>query len=53
MLFRRKLELDMGELRPELNILRTACLQLRNSQKFKRVLNVSLREHVSGLCGQR
>ncbi|KAJ4496810.1 formin homology 2 domain-containing protein [Lentinula lateritia] len=42
MLFRRRLDLELEELRPELNILRTACLQLRNSQKFKRVLNAVL-----------
>ncbi|KIK67748.1 hypothetical protein GYMLUDRAFT_68769 [Collybiopsis luxurians FD-317 M1] len=42
MLFQRKLELDMHELRPELDILRNACLELRNSQKFKRILNTVL-----------
>jgi hypothetical protein len=41
MLYRRKLELDIEEIRPELNILRNASQELRSSTKFKQVLQVS------------
>jgi diaphanous 1 len=40
MLYRRKLELDIEEIRPELNIVRNASHELRSSVKFKRVLRV-------------
>lgn len=40
MLYRRKLDMDMEETRPELNILRNACTELRTSAKFKQVLQV-------------
>ena len=40
MLYRRKLDLDIAELRPELNTLRSACHELRSSNKFKHVLQV-------------
>jgi len=40
MLYRRKLELDVEEIRPELNIIRNACAELRSSTKFKQVLQV-------------
>lgn len=42
MLFRRKLELDIEEIRPELNILRNASRELRSSVKFKKLLQVVL-----------
>jgi hypothetical protein len=42
MLFRRKLELDIEEIRPELNILRNASRELRSSAKFKKVLQVGV-----------
>ena len=34
--------MDMEETRPELNILRNACTELRTSAKFKQVLQVRL-----------
>ncbi|GLB34079.1 putative diaphanous FH3 domain contatinign protein [Lyophyllum shimeji] len=42
MLYRRKLDLDIAEIRPELNILRNACHELRTSQRFKQVLQAVL-----------
>lgn len=42
MLYRRKLELDIEEIRPELNIVRNASQELRSSKKFKQVLQVRL-----------
>jgi hypothetical protein len=41
MLYRRKLELDVEEIRPELNIVRNATQELKSSLKFKQVLQVS------------
>ena len=40
MLFRRKLELEIEEIRPELNITRNASQELRASLRFKAVLQV-------------
>jgi diaphanous 1 len=40
MLYRRKLELDVEEIRPELNIVRNASQELKTSPKFKQVLHV-------------
>ncbi|EMD40584.1 hypothetical protein CERSUDRAFT_102967 [Gelatoporia subvermispora B] len=40
MLYRRRLELEIEEIRPELNIVRSASVELRSSPKFKRVLQV-------------
>jgi hypothetical protein len=40
MLYRQKLELDIEEIRPDLNIVRNASHELRSSQKFKQVLQV-------------
>ena len=40
MLYRRKLDLEIEEIRPELNILRNASQELRNSSKFKQILQV-------------
>jgi diaphanous 1 len=40
MIFRRRLELDVEELRPELDILRNASRQVRGSARFKGVLQV-------------
>jgi len=39
-LYRRKLELDIEEIRPELNTLRNASHELRLSTKFKQILQV-------------
>lgn len=40
MVYRRRLELDIEELRPELNIVHKASLELRGSTRFRRVLQV-------------
>ncbi|KAG6910997.1 hypothetical protein DXG01_006051 [Tephrocybe rancida] len=42
MLYRRKLDLDIAEIRPELNILRNASRELRMSSKFKQILQAVL-----------
>jgi hypothetical protein len=41
MIYRRKLELDVEEIRPELDILHSASREIKASQRFKRVLQVS------------
>jgi hypothetical protein len=41
MITRRRLEMDMEELKPELSILRCAADELKNSVKFKKLLGVS------------
>lgn len=43
MLYRRKFDLDIEEIRPELSILWNASRELRSSRKFKRVLQVRFR----------
>ena len=43
MIYRRKLEMDMEELKPELTILRSAADELKNSLSLKKLLAVSLR----------
>ena len=43
MLYRRKLELDVEEIRPELNIVHMAAKELRSSARFRRVLQVRQR----------
>lgn len=40
MIYRRKLEMDMEELKPELTILRSAADELKNSGAFKKLLAV-------------
>lgn len=40
MLYRQKLELEIEEIRPELNIVRNASHELRSSARFKTVLQV-------------
>lgn len=42
MLYRRKLELDIEEVRPEINIVRNASYELRSSVRFKKVLQVKV-----------
>ncbi len=42
MLFRRKFELEIEEVRPDLSALRNASIELRNSSKFKQVLQAVL-----------
>ncbi|KAF8351690.1 hypothetical protein F5887DRAFT_938683 [Amanita rubescens] len=42
MIYRRKLELDIEELRPELDHLKIACRELRTSPRFKKVLQAVL-----------
>lgn len=41
MILRRKLDLDVADVRPELSIVRNAASELRRSAKFKRVLQAS------------
>lgn len=40
MTYRRRLDLDITELRPELEMLHNAAHELRTSQKFKQILQV-------------
>jgi diaphanous 1 len=40
MLYRRKLELEVEEIRPDMQTIRDACKDLRSSQRFKMVLQV-------------
>jgi diaphanous 1 len=40
MLYRRKLELEVEEIRPDMQTIRDACKDLRCSEKFKVVLQV-------------
>jgi len=40
MFYRRKLDLDIEEIRPELGILRNASQELRSSTKFRKILQV-------------
>lgn len=40
MLYRRKLEVDIEEIRPELSMVHEACRELRTSKKLKQVLQV-------------
>ena len=40
MIYRRRLELDVEEIRPELNNIHGASRELKASQRFKRVLQV-------------
>ena len=42
MVYRRKLEVEVEEVRPELNMVRNASHQLRESSRFRRVLQVSV-----------
>lgn len=41
MLYRRRLEMEMEEIKPELTILRSAADELRSSSRLKRLLAVS------------
>ena len=40
MVYRRKLEIEIEEIRPDLNIVRNASRELRSSLRFKAVLQV-------------
>lgn len=40
MLYRRKLELEVEEIRPDMQTVRDACKELRGSERFKAVLQV-------------
>jgi hypothetical protein len=42
MIYRRKSEIDLAEIRPELDALWNASRELRQCQKFKQVLKVVL-----------
>lgn len=41
-IYRRKLDLEIEEIRPELNILRNASREVRHSNRFKQVLQAIL-----------
>ncbi len=41
LIYRRKLEVEIEELRPELNIVRNASQELRTSLRLRKVLQVS------------
>ena len=41
LIYRRKLEVEIEELRPELNIVRNASQELRSSLRLRKVLQVS------------
>jgi diaphanous 1 len=41
-IYRRKLDLEIEEIRPELNILRNASREVRHSNRFKHVLQAIL-----------
>ena len=43
--YRRRLELELAEVRPDLNILRNAAREMRSSLKFKQTLQVGLCLH--------
>jgi len=45
MLYRRKIDQDIEELRPELQILREASHELRASKRFKQILQVVIFPH--------
>ena len=53
MLYRRKLELEVEEIRPELNIVHMAAKELRSSTKFKRVLQVGSNYYILGAFNQQ
>ncbi|KAF8312680.1 actin-binding FH2, partial [Clavulina sp. PMI_390] len=42
MIFRRRLDLDIADVRPELRIVRTAAMELRESAKLKKLLQLVL-----------
>ena len=50
MLYRRKLELEVEEIRPDMQIIRDASKDLRSSERFKVVLQV--RRSTSSTTGQ-
>ena len=41
MLYRRRLELEIAEVKPDVDMVRNAGAELRSSLKFKQVLSVS------------
>lgn len=40
MIFRRKLELELAEVKPDVDMVRNAAAELKASSRFKRVLRV-------------
>ena len=42
MTYRRRLDIEIEEIRPELNIVRNAAHELRSSARFKKVLQVKV-----------
>ena len=50
MLYRRRLELEIAEVKPDVDMVRNAGAELRSSIKFKQVLSVSLWQFMLALC---
>src|SRR5260370_36705225 len=46
MLYRRRLELEIAEVKPDVDMVRNAGAELRSSIKFKQVLSVSLQQFI-------
>lgn len=46
MITRRRFEMDLEEIRPELSILRNAADEIRGSAKFRAVLKVGFSKHI-------
>jgi hypothetical protein len=44
MLVRRRFDLQLAELMPDLGIMRSAALELRGSERFREILQVKLSE---------
>jgi diaphanous 1 len=44
MLYRRRLELEVAEVKPDVDMVRNAGAELRSSVKFKQVLSVSIQQ---------
>lgn len=42
MVYRRRLDMEMEELKPDLTILRSACNELRSSNRFRQLLQIVL-----------
>jgi len=50
MLYRRRLELEIAEVKPDVDMVRNAGAELRSSVKFKQVLSVSRQEFMQTSC---
>lgn len=50
MAYRRKLELELAEVKPDLDMVRNAGAEVRNSERLKKVLSVRLICSLLTLC---